>query len=661
VVIQRSIRYRRRAGVLKRGLTGRMVIASGLLAMIVGGTFAVVLVAITALRGSAELRRETGEELVAAETLEKQIVDLETGLRGYVITRDDGFLEPSDAARAALPGSARTLERLTADEPVERAKIRRIVQATNAYVRDYAVPLVGAVRRNDPSARSFERTVAAKRQVDALRAGLASYREAERARLRARDDDAEADARRAVAAAAIGIAGSVVLIGVFGGYLTRVIVHPLRRAARMADRLAGGDLSARLQETDIAEIGALERSFNVMAGSLEHSRDELASLLDEQAALRRVATLVARRASPAEVFGATAAEVRRLLGADATALCRHEEDATVTMLAAETDVDLGVIAGARITLPEASTLVAVLRTGRAVRRDGPLDGIGGGTGTSVAAPIVVEGRLWGAVAVASRGRALPAGSEQRLGNFAELVATTIANAESRAALARVSDQQSALRRVATLVAQAEPPAKVFAAVADELARLLNADVAVIARADPGGMMTIVARSGDESARLGGRWTLEQPPILAGVARAGDSVRIDEDPGAFGALFDGMDVLSSVATPVLVSGALWGATIVATEREPLEADTEQRMADFTELVATAIANADGRTQLVASRARLLTAADDARRRVVRDLHDGAQQRLVHTIITLKLAQRAAQRGEGSAEALLAEALLLAEQA
>jgi signal transduction histidine kinase len=153
-------------------------------------------------------------------------------------------------------------------------------------------------------------------------------------------------------------------------------------------------------------------------------------------------------------------------------------------------------------------------------------------------------------------------------------------------------------------------------------------------------------------------------IMAVVVETGRSVRFDDDSGAsraFGDAFHPMRVASSVATPVLVAGRVWGATIVSTGGEPLAGDTEQRMTDFTELVATAIANADGRAQLVASRARLLTAGDDARRRVVRDLHDGAQQRLVQTIITLKLARRAGKNGGESADTLVAEALDQAEQA
>jgi signal transduction histidine kinase/CHASE3 domain sensor protein len=658
---------------MRRGLTGRMVIASGLLAIIVGGAFAAVLLTVTTLRGTTDLRRETREALIGADTLEKQIIDLETGVRGFVITRDDSFLQPSEDARASLPASARALERLSAGEPVQNARVQRIVRAMNVYVERYALPLVDAVRRNDPSVRSVARTITAKQRVDALREGLNSFREAERARLNTRDADVDTAARRATAAAAVGIAASIFLIIAFSGYLTRVIVRPLRRAALMANRLAGGDLSARMRENDVAEIGALERSFNVMAGSLETNRDKLASLLAEQAALRRVATLVAQAAAPEEVFAVTAAEIGGLLGTHATALARYEPDATATVLALETDVELGIRVGARLTLEGESAMGAVLRTGRAARQDSFEQVTGtiadlvhrGRLDSSVGAPIIVEGRLWGVVIVSSRG-VLPADTEQRLGDFGELLATTIANAESRAALARVSDQQAALRRVATLVAQAAAPAEVFTAVADELGRLLGADTAVIARVDDDAMTTVVAcwGAGASEMPVQSRWRLAPPMVMAAVVETGHSARVDDDAQgsrAFGDAVPGLHVASAVATPVLVAGRLWGATIVATGREPLAADTEQRMADFTELVATAIANADGRTQLVASRARLLTAGDDARRRVVRDLHDGAQQRLVQTIVTLKLARSATQDDGAPSAALVAEALDQAERA
>ena len=828
---------------MRRGLTGRMLVASGLLAVIVGGAFAVVLLTITELRGTTDLRRQTRDALVAADTVEKQLIDLETGLRGFVITRDESFLEPANEARAALPASARALERLSADEPVQLARVRRIVAAMNAYIGQYALPLVDAVRRNDASARSVERTVAAKQRVDALRAGLNSFREAERTRLSARDADVDQAASRATAAAAVGIAGSILLILLFAGYLTRVIVRPLRRAALMADRLAGGDLSARMPESDVAEIGALQRSFNVMAGSLETSRDELASLLAEQAALRRVATLVARGAAPAEVFAVTATEVCRLLGTNATALCRYEPDAAVTVLALETDADLGIRVGARISLEGESAMAAVLRTGRAARQEtferttGMIADIArkGRMDSSVGAPIMVEGRLWGVVVVSSRVGMLPADTEQRLGDFTELVATTIANTDARTQVDRLAAEQAALRRVATLVAKEPAPAEVFAKVAEELAHvlgdvdcslfrdegdgtasavalwgagvsagipvgtrlpldddgviacvlrerrpcrigdyaaatgavaqrgqelgvrsavgcpivvggriwgamgaaryepeafppetetrmaqfadlvataianaearteverlaeeqaalrriatlvaegappsavldavaaemeaLLDADQVALNRFEPGAEILVLAHRGLDVARtpVGSRVSTQGESVTATVRRTGRPARMEDFQGADGALAElarSTGERSSVGAPIVVDGRLWGIITASWKGEQSPpAATEERMARFAQLLDTAIANADSRDQLTASRVRLLTEADDARRRLVRDLHDGAQQRLVHTVISLRLAQRALQQNDGTAESLIGEALEQAEQ-
>jgi GAF domain-containing protein len=162
---------------------------------------------------------------------------------------------------------------------------------------------------------------------------------------------------------------------------------------------------------------------------------------------------------------------------------RYEADATVTVLALETDADLGLRIGARITLEGENAMGAVFRTGRAARQDsfehttGALADIArkGRMGSSVGAPIVVEGNLWGVVVVSSRGRVLPADTEQRLGDFGELVATTIANAEARTEVTRLAQEQAALRRVATLVAQEAPQAEVFTAIAEEIGHLLGTE------------------------------------------------------------------------------------------------------------------------------------------------------------------------------------------
>jgi signal transduction histidine kinase len=150
-----------------------------------------------------------------------------------------------------------------------------------------------------------------------------------------------------------------------------------------------------------------------------------------------------------------------------------------------------------------------------------------------------------------------------------------------------------------------------------------------------------------------------------VFETGRPARIDtygDASGPVGLAVREGGVRLAVGTPIMVEGRLWGMMAAGSSgTEPLPADTEARLAAFTELLATAIANAEARTEVAASRARIVAAADEERRRVVRDLHDGAQQRLVHMIITLKLASNALQRADDGAPELVAEALAQAERA
>jgi len=122
------------------------------------------------------------------------------------------------------------------------------------------------------------------------------------------------------------------------------------------------------------------------------------------------------------------------------------------------------------------------------------------------------------------------------------------------------------------------------------------------------------------------------------------------------------VSTAVGCPIAVVGRLWGV-MVAAQRQAVQlpADTESRVAQFTELIATAISNIQARSELAASRARIAAAADDVRRRVVRDLHDGAQQRLVHTVVTMKLTREALRHDPAAVAPLLDEALDHCERA
>jgi len=210
-------------------------------------------------------------------------------------------------------------------------------------------------------------------------------------------------------------------------------------------------------------------------------------------------------------------------------------------------------------------------------------------------------------------------------------------------LARLTTEQAALRRIATLVARGVPPAELFSAVAGELAALLEADSAFIGNLEPDGRVTILAAHGRGAAAVDIGERREVPPhtAVATVVLSGQPARADDYEHASSEARDFMrsvGMRSNVAAPVTVDGRLWGV-IAASSRRALSADSEQRMLNFTELVATAIANAESRSELAASRARIVAASDETRRRVERDLHDGVQQRLVSLALEVRAVQSA----------------------
>ena len=386
-------------------------------------------------------------------------------------------------------------------------------------------------------------------------------------------------------------------------------------------------------------------------------------IAEEQAALRRVAVLVARAAPPQEVFAAVAAEAGRLLGTDHARMSRYNPDGAASVVAAwsSTGTTAPVPVGTRVSPGGRNISTLVFRTGRAARIDdyasasGPAAGLARelGVRASVGAPVSVEGRLWGVVIVGSTRGPLPADTAARLAGFTELAATAIASAEARTELRSFAEEQAALRRVAVLVARAAPPSEVFAAVAAEAGRLLHAHHATISRYDPDGAASVVGTwSGTGAAMpLGDRVSPGDRSVLALVSRTGRPARLDDYGGATGMaakIAREYGVRSAVGVPVSVAGRLWGIIGVTSTREPLPAGTEARLAAFAELAGTALANAEARAALTASRARIVAAADQARRRIERDLHDGAQQRLVS--LTLQLREAQAALPPGAAEAV-----------
>ncbi len=220
------------------------------------------------------------------------------------------------------------------------------------------------------------------------------------------------------------------------------------------------------------------------------------------------------------------------------------------------------------------------------------------------------------------------------------LAVSLDNAQLYAEFRRIGDEQAALRRVATLVARGAAPEEVFATVAEEVGALFGVDGTAIARFEPDGGATVMGGYGFEHFQPGSRGEPGSPLVMASVRATGHAVRRDvDDPSASLPQATLEPVHSAVASPIVVEGRVWGAIAVGSRRERLPQDTEQRLAEFTELVATAIANAESRAEVTSSRARIVAAADQTRRRIERDLHDGAQQRLVSLALELRAAQAA----------------------
>jgi signal transduction histidine kinase len=388
-------------------------------------------------------------------------------------------------------------------------------------------------------------------------------------------------------------------------------------------------------------------------------RARLRELAEEQAALRRVATLVAQGEPPEAVCTAVLEEVGRLLPIDLAIMCRYAPDRTETFVAIWGPAGERFHVGSRWPLEGDNLSALVFDTGRSARFDRYADSASGRLGaaareagirSAAGAPISVEGDLWGAICAASTlEQPLPTGTEARLASFTELVATAIANADSRAALARLAEEQAALRRVATMVARGAAPQEVFAAVVEEVARLLPVDMAGLIRYDPDGTLTYVASWGKtaDHTPVGSQWGSRGTNIATVVVETGRSGRVEswaEATGPLAAAAREVGARSSVATPIMVEGRLWGVLGAATSlEEPLPPDAEARLVSFGELVAMAIAHAESRAPLVATRARIVAAADETRRRIERDLHDGTQQQLVTLVLDVEAVQAVAPPG------------------
>ena len=382
---------------------------------------------------------------------------------------------------------------------------------------------------------------------------------------------------------------------------------------------------------------------------------------DEEAALTRVAVAVASERPAEEIFQTVTQEVGQLLGATRADMIRFDQQrdqALIVGVWGRGDSDVTEL-GRWMSPVQGGPTRAVWESGQTMRfePDGPVsDRLRArlhtmGVSSTVVAPVSLSGRVWGAISIwVTEGR-LPAETEERIARFTSLVSTALANAEAREELLaslverkQREDEQAALRRVAVSVASEERPESVFEKVAAEVGRVLGADRASILRFDPEtDDALVVGVWGEDEAdadMIGRRMKVDRGPYQT-MRELGRPLRLDlvdaELTPVLRRRLEAEGVTSVVVAPVAVSGLPWGAVAVSVTEGSLPAETEERIGPFTSLIATALANAEAREELLASRARIVEAGDAERRRLERNLHDGAQQRLVSLSLSLRLAQ------------------------
>jgi two-component system, sensor histidine kinase and response regulator len=265
-------RLAQRSRLRARSLSGPTFTVLGLILVVVAGMFATLIVAVRSLDSVLQANRAANQVNQRALQLERNVVDLETGVRGYMLTHDRKFLEPYERGRAVIP--AQTRELLALSRPEQRPLVRRIRDDLADYVRSYTEPIVDGPRQTDRRA-ILQATTEGKRRLDALRAEFAQLGRAQQAQITHRRDHSQALRHRMLWLAAGGwvLIAALVLLLALG--LHRFILAPIRHVAQGARELAGGDLDARVPADGPGEIGWLGAAFNDMAQALAIRAEDL--------------------------------------------------------------------------------------------------------------------------------------------------------------------------------------------------------------------------------------------------------------------------------------------------------------------------------------------------------------------------------------------------
>jgi signal transduction histidine kinase len=261
---------------LFKGLTARVLIVSGLITLILGGAFVLLIVAVSGQRDAGRLAIRSQEAITAGSELQKSVISLENGLRGFVASGKERSLEPWRAALREYPEQARKLATLVSDEPAQQAHVRRISSDIDDYVNLWGKPLLALARDRLPSARSVIVTGTGRLRIDAIRREFEKLFEQERLVAASREHRSEGRSSLSIGAGIGGLGLLLILAVGFTLFLRRYVVNPVLTVAGASRTLAEGDMSVRVPPAGTDEIGDLARSFNAMADSIERGRREVA-------------------------------------------------------------------------------------------------------------------------------------------------------------------------------------------------------------------------------------------------------------------------------------------------------------------------------------------------------------------------------------------------
>jgi signal transduction histidine kinase len=427
---------------MRGGLTVRLAVISAVFAAMITAAFATILYAVYELRSSVMVVTRAEQAVSASNALERLVLDVEAGRRGYALTHDPRLLQPWIRAQQQIPRAQQELASAVAGSPAQAARVAELNGNVTAYLDNYADPEIAADQPGDPQNIDQQSITEGQQYMASLRSQFDEFMTSQGATVERAHDDASRAGRRAAMAGVAGFIVSLLAVALLMRSLAVMVVRPLRRMVLAADRVAGGDLGARVATDGPVEVGALQRTFNSMVAALARGRVLLAAVAAEQAALRRVATVAAHGKPAEDVFAAVTEEAGKLFGADAAVLLRFEPDGNGTVVASWSREPAHRIAVGRVRVSDSGIASHVLRSGKPIRLAGPrsADFLQHEFGdasirSAIGAPVHVAGRTWGVLkALSTCARPLEEHDADRAAEFTELVASAIANSQARADL-----------------------------------------------------------------------------------------------------------------------------------------------------------------------------------------------------------------------------------